>query len=110
MSEGIHATNIGNDLRAIRVTNLLLQSGVTKAQLAPFLRKLADFYEPSGERLCDVCETFFRPNRRTHVHCSAACCAAAYRRRHASRRMTKARSADAIIALGNGQGARRAER
>jgi hypothetical protein len=79
------ADDIRNDLLAVRVINLLLQSGKRRTECARFLRELASWYEPPGTRACEVCDGTFRPTRRTHAHCSAACRAVAYRHRKSLR-------------------------
>ena len=89
MNERTGAEDI-RDPRALRLMNLLIQFPMSKGDCARLLRRVAEHYEPSGMRSCDVCDRPFRPTRGTHTRCSAACRVAALRRRRVSSRYENA--------------------
>jgi len=69
------------DLRMQRVINLLGQYGLRAGDCARLLRQLAEWYEPSGMRICDTCSEPFQAQRRTARYCSPACRQKSFRRK-----------------------------
>ena len=68
------------DLRVQRIVNLLGQYGLRAGTCANLLRHLAEWYQPSGMKTCEVCGEQFKPKRRSARYCSRACKQVKYRR------------------------------
>ena len=71
------------DHRIRRVANLLGQYGLRADGSARLLRRLAEWYQPTGMRACDICGELFERESRSARYCSNACKQSAYRRRNA---------------------------
>ena len=69
------------DLRVQRVVKLLGQYGLRADGSARLLRRLAEWYQPTGMRACDTCSEPFKAQRRTARYCSSACRKVANRRK-----------------------------
>ena len=69
------------DLRVQRVIKLLGQYGLRADVNARLLRRLAEWYLPSDQRVCKKCGEFFKSERRSARYCSNACKQSAYRKR-----------------------------
>jgi hypothetical protein len=62
-----------------RIVELFDGYAVTYHDRATLLRQLADTFEPSGLRACDVCRALFEPNRSDKRYCGNACKQRAWR-------------------------------
>ena len=69
------------DLRVQRVVNLLGQYGLRPDVIARLLRRLAEWYLPSNQRVCKKCGELFKSKRRSAKYCSHACKQSAHRKR-----------------------------
>jgi len=69
------------DPRVQRVANLLGQYGLRAGDCARLLRNLAEWYQPSGVRVCDTCSEPFKAMRSTARYCSSACRKKAFRQK-----------------------------
>jgi len=69
------------DLRVQRVVNLLGQYGLRADGSARLLRRLAEWYLPSDQRVCKKCGELFKSERRSARYCSNACKQSAHRNR-----------------------------